>query len=66
MSCAYCDDYKYNPSYTHVNCGNCGAVTLDSGREWGIAKGMSFKNMDFARFYIEKGHRAGEDKKDSL
>ena len=62
MSCSYCDNYKYNPSYAFVSCGNCGAVTLDGGNEWKIAKRMEFKNMDFAKFYIDKGFRADADK----
>jgi len=62
MSCNYCNDYKYNPHYSYVECANCGAVTLDSGREWEIAKRMSFKNMEFAKFYIKNGSRAEADK----
>jgi len=63
MSCNYCDNYKYRPDYNYVKCGTCGAVTLDSGNEWGIGKRMSFKNMDFAKFYIDKGYRAEADKR---
>ena len=59
-----CGNYKYAPEYTHTLCGNCGAVTLDSGREWGIAKGMTFKTMDHAKFYIANGHRADNDFKE--
>jgi len=62
VSCKYCDDYKYNPHYSHVSCSNCGAVTLDGGSEWKIGKRMSFKNMDHAKFYIDKGFRSETDK----
>lgn len=62
MKC--CDNYKYNPHYSHVSCGNCGAVTLDGGREHGIAAGKTFKNIAYAEFYKNNGRRAEDDFKE--
>lgn len=64
MKC--CDNYKYNPSYTYASCGNCGAITLDSGREWGVAKNMTFKSMSHAEFYIKNGKRSDNDLKEEV
>jgi len=59
MKC--CGNYIYNPSYAYASRGGCGAISLDSGREWGIAKNMTFKTMDYAKFYMKNGVRAESD-----
>jgi hypothetical protein len=62
MKC--CDNYKYNPSYAYVKCGSCGAVTLDGGREHGIAARKTFKSMRYAEFYKKNGYRVEDDLKE--
>ena len=59
-----CDNYKYQPNYDYVSCGNCGAIKLDNGSSHGIAKGMMFKTMAHARFYKKNGKRSDNDFKD--
>lgn len=57
MKCQFCgsEDTKGYPEYNHYVYGCCGAVTLDSGRDWGIAKNKSFENLDVAKFYLANG-----------
>ena len=46
-------DGGWSPRWDHGFCNKCGKVKVD--RQWGVASGKWFDNLDQARFYKKNG-----------